>query len=90
MAHLRLEHGRREVDLLLEAPDGRIGGVEIKATSAPTRDMARHQGWLRDELGAAFVQGVVFHTGPRAVRLDERIVALPICAIWGTPASGRR
>lgn len=82
MSHLRLEHGRREVDLLLEASDGRIVGIEIKATSAPTRDMARHLGWLRDQLGAAFVQGVVFHTGPRSFRLDERIVALPIWAIW--------
>lgn len=39
--------------------------------------------WLRDTLGASFVQGVLFHTGPRAFVLDERIVALPISTIWG-------
>lgn len=84
MSHLRLEHGRREIDLLLEAPDGRIVAIEIKAAAAPTRDMARHLAWLRDELGGAFVQGVVFHTGPRGVRLEERVQALPICSIWGS------
>jgi hypothetical protein len=71
------------VDLLLEAPDGRVVGIEIKATSAPTRDMARHLSWLRDELGTTFVQGVLFHTGPRSFRLDDGITAMPICAIWG-------
>jgi len=81
--HLRLEHGRREADLLLEAPDGRIVAIEVKATAAPTRDMARHLIWLRDELGEAFIRGVLFHTGPRPFELDDRVLALPICALWG-------
>jgi hypothetical protein len=25
---------------------------------------------------------IVFHTGPRAFPLDERVSAVPICAIW--------
>ena len=39
---------------------------------------------MRDRLGELFTLGVVFYTGPHVVRLDDRIVALPICAIWGT------
>ncbi len=81
--HLRDEHGRREVDLIVEAPDGRVVGVEIKASAAPDRSAARHLTWLRDELGDQFVCGVVFHTGPRRFVLDERIHALPIATIWG-------
>ncbi len=81
--HLRQEHGRREVDLLAEAPDGRVVGIEIKAASAPDAASARHLVWLRDELGDDFAAGVLFHTGPRAFRVDDRIHALPISTMWG-------
>ncbi len=88
--HLRLEHGRHEADLILEAADGRVVAIEVKASAAPTRDMARHLVWLRDTLGDAFVGGVLFHTGPRAIRLDTRVVALPISALWGARGSPAR
>jgi len=29
------------------------------------------------------VAGVVLHTGPRSYELGERIIAAPICALWG-------
>ena len=80
--HLRQEHGRREVDLLAEAPDGRVVGLEIKASSAPDGKAAEHLCWLRDRLGDDFVAGVVFHTGPRAFQLSERVHALPISVLW--------
>jgi hypothetical protein len=30
-----------------------------------------------------FVRGVVFHTGPMPFELDDRIWAVPVCALWG-------
>jgi predicted AAA+ superfamily ATPase len=82
MYHLRQEHGRHEVDVVLEAADGRVVACEIKATAAPVPEMARHLVWLRDQLGDDFVVGVLLHTGPRAFRLDERIYAVPISFLW--------
>jgi predicted AAA+ superfamily ATPase len=82
MHHLRQEHGRREVDLVLEAADDRVVAVEIKATAAPTAEMARHLIWLRDALGDDLVAGVVLHTGPWPFRIDDRIHALPISSLW--------
>jgi hypothetical protein len=38
--------------------------------------------WLRDRLGDRFTRGAVPHTGIRIYELDNRIVALPICALW--------
>lgn len=35
--HLRLESGRREVDIVVEARDGRVCGIEIKANAARPR-----------------------------------------------------
>lgn len=81
--HLRTEQGRREADCLVEWADGRVIAVEVKADAAPSGDAARHLVWLKDRLGERFVAGVVFHTGPRAFRYDDRVVMLPICALWG-------
>jgi uncharacterized protein len=80
--HLRRSDARHEVDVVLEGPAGAIVGIEIKAAAAVDPTDARHLIWLRDELGDQFASGVVFHTGPLAFRLDERIWALPISAIW--------
>jgi uncharacterized protein len=84
--HLRTAGGRQEIDLIVEFDGGEVFGVEIKATSAPTRADARHLVWLREQLGASFSQGVVLHTGSESYALDERILALPICALWGATA----
>jgi uncharacterized protein len=37
---------------------------------------------MRDRLGDRFVRGIVFHTGPSAFQLSDRISALPICTLW--------
>ncbi|HEX9774390.1 MAG TPA: DUF4143 domain-containing protein [Actinomycetota bacterium] len=80
--HLRTEQGRHEVDLIGELAGRRVIGIEVKASSAPSREEAKHLSWLRDEVGDRFVAGVVFHTGPRAFELDKRILAVPIAALW--------
>lgn len=80
--HLRQQQGRHEVDLVAEQAAGRVVGIEVKASAAPTIEDARHLIWLRERVGERFVAGVVLHTGPRVYRLAERILAVPICALW--------
>ncbi len=80
--HLRTEAGRQEIDLLVDLGAGRLVAIEVKAASAPTRRDARHLAWLRDQVGAGFVRGVVFHTGAHPFELDDRIWALPIATLW--------
>jgi uncharacterized protein len=80
--HLREEHGRYEVDIVAELGGQGVIGFEVKADAAPDRDAARHLIWMRDRLGDRFVRGIVFHTGPSAFELSDRISALPICALW--------
>ena len=81
--HLREAEGRHEVDILAELGGRNLLAFEVKADSAPDRGSARHLAWLRDRVGERFLHGVVFHTGPAAFELDERVTALPICALWG-------
>lgn len=80
--HLRTESGRQEVDLIVDLGGGRVIAIEVKAGTAPSSRDIRHLGWLRDRLGEAFVRGILFHTGPLAFDIGERIWALPISALW--------
>ncbi len=81
--HLRDKEGRHEIEVNAEIAAGDILAIEIKATAAPSRQDARHLEWLHHELGDRFVAGAVLHTGPSLLRLAERILAIPICALWG-------
>lgn len=88
--HLRDSDGR-EVDLILEADDGRVVAIEVKATNTPRRDDFRWLEFLRDRLdrvGEDFVCGVVLHTGTRRLSFGDRLVALPISDVWSDPSAG--
>ena len=80
--HLRDTDGRREVDIVAELAGERVLAFEVKASSSVTTHDARHLAWMRDELADRFIAGVVFHTGPRAFPLGDRITALPISVMW--------
>ena len=81
--HLRTKAGREEVDILIELPGGKLLAIEIKASATPSARDAKHLRWLRDRFPDRFVAGAVLHTGPDVIRLDESILAIPICAFWG-------
>ena len=74
-----------EVDGVLEQRDGSIVGVEVKAsatvTPGDTRGLRALRA-LRSATGDRFVRGIVLHTGDDVVPLGERLVAVPICALW--------
>lgn len=72
-----------EVDLIIERVDGSVIAVEIKSAATVDRSDGKGLRFLRDRLGDRFIVGVVFHTGPLTVRLDDRIWATPVSALWG-------
>lgn len=71
-----------EVDLVLEATDGRVIGIEAKASlDVGNQDFK----WLRRmeaKLGGQFRHGIVFYLGPRALRFGPNLSALPLSALW--------
>jgi predicted AAA+ superfamily ATPase len=80
--HFR-DRDQREVDLLLEVPDGRVVAIEVKASASVDQHDLRHARYLRDRLGDRFVQGVVLYTGPRPLSFGDQLMALPISMLWG-------
>lgn len=78
--HFRTATGR-EVDIVLEAPGGRVVGIEVKAgTAVDTGDFAGLQA-LAEAAGKKFVRGVVLYTGEHVVARDK-MWALPIDELW--------
>lgn len=84
--HFRTTAGS-EADLILETPDGRVAGVEVKSAAAVSPRDFRGLRALADALGERFVRGVVLYTGSSTVPFGDRLMAMPIEALWqGCPA----
>lgn len=79
---VRLYHYRtlagNEVDCVLEVPDGRVVGIEVKSTSRVVTGDTRGLQALRDDVGDKFVRGVVLYQGEAIVPFGDRITALPL------------
>lgn len=75
-------HDGAEVDLVLELDDGRLVAIEVKASSRVSGKDLNGLRALRDELGDAFVAGVVLHIGQRSYTSEDRIHVLPIDRLW--------
>lgn len=82
LSHFRDRTGT-EVDLVVEQTDGSVIAVEVKSGATVNRSDGRGLRFLRDKLGDRLIAGVVFHTGPLTVQLDDRIWATPVSALWG-------
>jgi predicted AAA+ superfamily ATPase len=82
----RLYHYRtrdnREVDAVIETPDGRIVGIEVKAgATVRTEDLIGLRN-LAGLTGDRFVAGYVLYTGQQTLSFGDRIRAVPLDALW--------
>ncbi len=79
--HYRTKDGL-EVDAVIETPDGRMVGVEVKAgATVRTEDLAglRH---LAKQAGDRFVAGYVLYTGQQTLPFGDKLRAIPMDALW--------
>ena len=72
-----------EVDLVIEAGDGTLVGIEIKASATVNAGDFKGLRKLADACGRDFRLGLVLYDGPRAVPFGERLFAAPIPCLWG-------
>ncbi|MFG1864757.1 ATP-binding protein [Microbispora bryophytorum] len=71
-----------EVDAVLENRQGRVVGVEVKASSTVRADDFRGLRHLADRLGDDFVAGIVLYTGSQTLPFGPRLRAMPVSALW--------
>ena len=81
MSHFRDRDGA-EVDVVLEARDGRVAGIEVKAARSVTQSDFRGLRFLQRRLGDRFASGVVLYTGNDVIPFGDGLTALPISALW--------
>jgi len=75
--HLRQGSSRKEVDLIIERPDQKVLGVEVKLSGAVEDADVSNLLWLREKLGADLIDAVVVNTGPRAYRRRDGVAVIP-------------
>jgi len=79
--HFR-DASQKEVDFVLEKPDGTIAGIEVKTKeNIEVRDFNGLQE-LRTCVGKDFVTGVVLYSGKDIVPFGDRLWAVPLNALW--------
>jgi len=81
MFHFRDRDGA-EVDIVLEHPDGRIVGIEVKATSTVRSEDFRGLRYLGERLGDRFAYGVLLTAAPEATPFGPKMAALPLDVLW--------
>jgi hypothetical protein len=73
---------RTEVDAILETNDGRIAGVEVKASATVTGKDFNGLRHLQSHAGDTFAAGIVLYTGGESLTFGPRLKALPLTALW--------
>ena len=79
--HFR-DHRQAEVDVVVEARDGRVAAIEVKAGRSVGKNDLRSLSSLRDRLGEDFVHGVVLACTEQVQPLGDRLTMLPVTALW--------
>ncbi len=75
-------HAGQEVDFVLEAADGRLVGIEVKArTTVSDSDFGGLRSF-RDVVGRRFHRGMVLYGGSATLPFGDQMTAAPISALW--------
>lgn len=79
--HFRTSDGK-EVDFVLEQPNGQLAGIEVKAAGQVQSSDFKGLQELQQQVGADFLCGVVLYQGTETVPFGEKLWAIPLAALW--------
>lgn len=71
-----------EVDLIIELGDGRVVGIEVKASSSYRAEQFAGLRFLRSKLGSRFLAGIVLGMSTTGYRYADQMYGLPVSALW--------
>lgn len=75
-------HSGHEVDLVLEGRDGRLVGVEVKASRSVSPADFRGLATLKEAAGKRLHRGIVLYGGDNVLPFGDNFVAAPHSALW--------
>jgi predicted AAA+ superfamily ATPase len=79
--HYRV-HSGSEVDVVFEDRQGRLLGIEVKATATPRNDDFKGLRAFQHDTAQRFYQGVVLHTGTHTLPFGDKLWAMPLSRLW--------
>lgn len=80
--HLRTRApNEREIDLIVQRPDGRVLAIGVKLARAIGDDDVRHLLWLRERIGSDLLDMIVVTTGPEAYRRKDGVAVVPLALL---------
>ena len=79
--HFRTADGK-EVDFVLERPDGSVAGIEVKTSKRVVSSDFKGMKALWDLAEDDFVCGVVLYSGEDVVPFGDKFLAVPFSALW--------
>ena len=80
-SHFR-DKERNEVDIVIEDRQGRVVGIEVKASATVTGSDFGGLRKLAEACGAQFVLGLVLYDHDKVVPFGNRLAAAPLSALW--------
>ena len=82
MYHFRTTDTRHEVDFVLEAADGRIVGIECKASANISQENFKGLRVLAEQAGKKFHRGIIIYNGSNVLMFADNLYAVPVSALW--------
>lgn len=80
--HFR-ERDKHEVDIVLERDDGRVVGIEVKASATVKANDFAGLRTLAETCKERFAFGVVLYDSAEFVPFGDRLAAVPLSSLWG-------
>jgi len=71
-----------EVDIVIEAADGRVTAIGVKTGQTAKPEWFRWLAQMRDALGDKFTAGIALYAGNETLPFGDRLLATPISALW--------
>ena len=79
--HFRTQTGQ-EVDIALEDREGRLVGIEVKASATVSSRDFKGLRVFAEAVGTRFQRGIVLYTGTESLPFGSNLYALPIQTLW--------
>ncbi len=79
--HFRTGEGK-EVDFVVEFPDGKVVGIEVKSADVVTKQDCAGLLELQDIAGKDFAQGCILYRGKQILKIADKIWAIPMSELW--------
>jgi len=72
----------KEVDFIVESPNGKAVGIEVKLDSTINEKDWANMNTLQETLGDRFLKGIIIYTGNDLVQVSRKIWGVPVQYLW--------